>query len=256
MKEIEPIVKASQALREATLATWVLFTLAGIVACEQTPDKKPTAATSVTTAAQAPASASAAPAKASTCATSKDCAAAEVCVHAIGPDGTVGSFACAKQVLSGNGQGVACQSDADCTDSRLAQIDDIKAFVSQGLHCSKHGQTSAKICTTAAPEPAASGSADAGTSPRVECRAKTGADVVEIAVDWGTGGGVGKGTLKTTKAGKTEARAVKVTMYKGILLIDAPDEKNPGVHLGQVQEIDGKKTIQVGGDKAPRVPCE
>jgi hypothetical protein len=248
MREIEPIVKA----------TLFLLALPAVVACEQAPDKKSAAPTSVTTATPAPASASAAPAKTTTCATSKDCAADQVCVHAIGPDGTVGSFACAKQVLSGNGQGVACQSDADCTDPRLAQIDDIKAFTSQGLHCSKHGQTSAKICTTAAPDPAPSGSAsaDAGASPRVECRAKTGADAVELAVDWGTGGGVGKGTLKTTKAGKTESRAVKATLYKGIVLIDAPDEKNPGVHLGQVQEIDGKKTIQVGGDKAPRLPCE
>jgi hypothetical protein len=244
MREIERIVRA----------TWFLLALAEIVACEQTPDKKSASPTPVTTAAPAPASA--APAKTSTCATSRDCAADQVCVHALGPDGTVGAFACAKGVLSGNGQGVACQSDADCTDPRLAQIDDIKAFMSQGLHCSKHGQTSAKICTTAAPDPAPSGSAGAGTSPRVECRAKTGADAVELAVDWGTGGGVGKATLKTTKAGKTESRAVKATMYKGILLIDAPDEKNPAVHLGQVQEIDGKKTIQVGGDKAPRLPCE
>jgi hypothetical protein len=177
-------------------------------------------------------------------------------VHAIGPDGATGSFACAKAVLSGNGQGVACQSDADCTDPRLGQIDDIKAFVSQGLHCEKHGQTPAKICTKAAADPAPSGSADAGTSPRVECRAKTGTDAVELAVDWGQGGGVGKGTLKTTKAGKTESRAIKATLYKGIVLIDAPEEKNQAIHLGKMQEIDGKKTIQVGDDKAPRLPCE
>lgn len=81
------------------------------------------------------------------CKTAKDCAPSEVCVHAQGPEGKVGSFFCADRVLSGNGQGVACVTDADCQDARLSKIGDIKDWAKgERLSCQKHGETASKIC--------------------------------------------------------------------------------------------------------------
>ncbi len=111
----------------------------------------------------------------------------------------------------------------------------------------------------AAPAPSMSGAtgasgASGSSRPNVECRTKKGE--IELAVDWGTGGGVGKGTLMTMKGGKAESRAVRVTTWKGSLLIDAPDEKDQARHLGVISEADGKKQIQIGDDKATPLPCE
>ncbi len=79
--------------------------------------------------------------------------------------------------------------------------------------------------------------------------------MIELDVAW-EDGGVGKGTLKTAQGGKTQTRPVRVSAWKGIVLIDDPNEKRSTVHIGLFHEDDPKKWIQIGDDKTPQLPCE
>jgi hypothetical protein len=141
-----------------------------------------------------------------------------------------------------------CETDADCK---------VKGQTCQPIVCTHtlYGNG----CLAPESSSTAGGGTDAGTTvagaapSNLECRAKTGNQIVELFVDW-KDGNLSSGSLRTTPAtGTPSKQAITAEMVKGLVVVHPAG--NPRKTIA-TEQTDPSKSLQVGDYKQPWVACQ
>jgi hypothetical protein len=87
----------------------------------------------------------------------------------------------------------------------------------------------------------------------LECRAKGADGTVELFLDWNQN--LATGWMRTVRAtGSVVTRAVDAELYKGLVLVNPAGAPDPRSRIATEQTLPGK-SLQVGDDKQPWLPC-
>lgn len=93
----------------------------------------------------------------------------------------------------------------------------------------------------------------------IECSATKGGQPIVLSIDWGSGGGLGKGTLLSPPAagGASTSQSVVAQQYKGLVLVDVAGTTQITGALATVSDPSSPpKTIRLGDYKQPSYPCK
>jgi hypothetical protein len=128
------------------------------------------------------------------------------------------------------------------------------------LACSRESvaTSTAPSATSAAASVSASASASVAPppppSPILECRARNGAQTIELFLTWDKD--VAAGTLRTmVSGGSTMIRPIKAELSEGQVLVSPAAAQDAGSHVAVVRR-QGKKAIQVGDAHQPWLACD
>jgi hypothetical protein len=131
------------------------------------------------------------------------------------------------------------------------------------LACSRESVATspAPSATSAAASVAVSVSASASVaalppppSPVLECRARNGAQTIELFLTWDKD--VAAGTLRTmVSGGSTMIRPIKAELTAGQVVVSPAAAQDAGSHVAVVRRH-GKKAIQVGDANQPWLACD